>query len=132
MSRNTRREEAIKREKRKKRIIVGAIVAAAFLIAVLIILGINQQSQTRVYTDGDQTVTLYDNGNFAARLFHNAGMDGTYTESTIDGETTVSFTYGGTTSVGRIEENVLMIPDEWDDGHGHGHGTGLTLISGRR
>ena len=115
-----RREEAIKRKKRKKLIIVTVCVLAVATIAALVIFNMFRQGEARIYTDGRQTVTLNGNGTFTALLAHNNTMNGTYTEITEGGVTTISFVYGGATANGRIVNHVLTIPDEWDDNHGHG------------
>ena len=114
-----RRQEAMKRDKRKKRIIAAVCGAVLVTIAVLLIVGQIQQRGTRTFISGRNSVTLNTDGTFRAALPHGVERSGTFTETTTDGVTTVSFNQGGTTVNGNIEDNVLTIPDEWDDGHGH-------------
>jgi len=114
-----RRQEAMKRDKRKKRIIAAVCGAVLVTIAVLLIVGHVQQRGTRTFISGRNSVTLNADGTFRAVLPHGVERSGTFTETTTDGVTTVSFNQGGTTVHANIEDNVLTIPDEWDDGHGH-------------
>ena len=120
MSKKSRREEAIRKKKQKKIITIVVCVVAVLIVGSLLAFILNRQSQTRVFYNSGQTVTLYSNGKFTALLSHNAQRKGTYSESTTDGNTMIVFTYDGITGFGSIEDNVLTIPDEWNDGHGHG------------
>jgi len=97
---------------------------------------INAQEHIRVFENGNANVRLFPDGTFIANLFHNTKITGTYTEMTDGREVAVLFTYSGinnisggvssfestglTTVVGGIVDNVLTIPEDWDDGHGHG------------
>ena len=117
---NARREAAIKREKRKKLITWAILISVVVVIATLIIIGLYQQRNTRVFTDGGQVLTLHPNGTFVALLFHDNTKRGTYTENSEGGVTTISFTYNGVTENGIIIDKTLTLPREWDDGHGHG------------
>ena len=90
----------------------------------------------RVFENGNANVRLFPDGTFIANLFHNTKVTGTYSEVTQGNETAVLFSYGGisylsdgvssfeatgaTTVVGGLVDNVLTIPEDWDDGHGHG------------
>ena len=114
-----RRELAIKKA-RQKRIITISVCTIAVL-AFTVVLGVNMLSQSheRVFTAGFNNVSLNNDGTFVANLPHNIRLTGTYTESTEGGVSTVVFSYRGTTAIGIIEDNVLVIPTEWDDGHGH-------------
>jgi len=113
-------ESAIKKKKQSRIVMIVIIIAIIAVIAGLIGFNAYQASKDRVFaSDEGQTVTLHDNGKFTARLAHGTG-NGTYTEKTEDGVTTVTFIYGGESADGRIEGGVLTVPEEWDDGHGHG------------
>ena len=90
----------------------------------------------RVFENGNTNIRLFPDGTFVANLFHNSKKTGIYSELTQNNETAVLFTYGGTLSlegvvssfdsaglltvVGGIVEDVLTLPEDWDDGHGHG------------
>jgi hypothetical protein len=74
----------------------------------------------RVFTDGSQTVTLWDDGSFSAVL---AGgkKEGVYAEEAENGPAegkTITFTSEGTTADGAIEGDILTLPEEWDGGAG--------------
>ena len=75
--------------------------------------------EVRTFSDGHQSVTLQNDGSFTARLAHGR-KSGTYTENTQGAVTWVIFSYDGTSARGRLEGDILTIPDEWDDHHGHG------------
>jgi hypothetical protein len=118
--REIRRKKAVKK-KLKKNILIG--LAAFLIIAGFVgwqIYTSSQKPNARIYSDGHQSITLYDDGNYTARLAHGVSKSGTYTESAEDGVTIVSFVTRGKTENGRIRDNVLTFPSEWDDGHGHG------------
>ena len=94
--------------------------------------------QIRVFENGTASVKLFPDGTFIANLFHNSKITGTYVELVDDasGDIAVKFSYNGmsvpsdggitfgvtgfTTVVGSIVDNVLTLPEDWDDGHGHG------------
>ena len=114
-----RKEEALlKSKKRKKRIIVICATLTVALVALIVIATI-QYSQQRVFADGNQRVTLANNGNFTANLPHGVTRTGTFTETPGDGVTIISFSENGSTATGTIEGNILNLPVEWDDGCGH-------------
>ena len=115
-----KQKQAVKMFNRKNLVIISICVVIAVVIGALIIFNTGQQSGTRVFTAGSQTVTLRDDGTFSAQLAHSVAKSGTYTESVADNITTISFTYNGKTEKGSIVNNVLTLPHEWDDGHGHG------------
>ena len=111
--------EAIAREKRKRARIIAISVTVVVIIAFFAVYDWYQGKQTRLYSDGYQTVTLNANGTFTAKLAHES-KSGTYTESTSAGNTRISFIVDGKTDIGSIVGEVLTIPDAWDDHHGHG------------
>jgi len=122
IKKNTKQKQAVKRTSRKNLIIISSVcIAIAVVIGALVIFNTtNNQGETRVFTVGSQTITLYDDGAFSAQLAHGVAKSGTYSESVVGDVTTVSFTYEGKTEKGNIVGNVLTIPNEWDDSHGHG------------
>lgn len=129
-NKKTRKEQAIKKSKQKNRIIIA--VFALLLVAVIatVVIVIAQRGQERVFSEGNQSVTLRDNGNFTASLAHNVNRSGTFTE-TEDGDViTISFTEGGATVTGSIIDGVLHLPEQWNTGCGHGHNTELPLTRG--
>ena len=119
MNKKERQALAAKKAKRKKTITISVCIAVVAIIAALIIFNAYQQNNTRVFTDGHQTVTLSYNGSFTAALAHDT-RKGTYTESETDGVITVTFIINGIGVDGNIADNILTIPEEWQDDHGHG------------
>ena len=117
-----RREAAIKKAKMKKKALITVGVLAAVLVVGLMIWGALQNND-RVFTAaGNQVITLYEDGNFTARLPHGVFKEGMYFEQfESDNLTTVLFILedGGIMEAGTIEGNVLTPPLGWDDGHGH-------------
>jgi len=123
-------EQAKKKKKQNKIVLLIIAVAIVAVIAAAIGFFAYQASKDRVYTaeDGLTSVTLHDNGKFTVRFAHVGEGRGTYAEVAEDGAITVSFTINNMTADGRIEGDVLIIPEEWDDGHGHS--TRLVLKGG--
>jgi hypothetical protein len=76
---------------------------------------------TETYSYRNQTVQFFSNGTFTARLAHNAQKNGTYTKNAENNRINVIFNTNGVFEIGRIVNNALHIPREWDDGHGHGN-----------
>jgi hypothetical protein len=120
-NKSQRREQAIKREKRKKLIIGTVCVVVAVAIVVLLFNDpYRKQSQARVFTDGAQTVTMQNDGTFTAELLHDTTYSGTFLEVAIGDTTTiVLFEVDGEDVQGTITNDILTMPEEWDDGHGH-------------
>jgi len=118
MNKKERQAEVSKKANQKK-VMIGVFILVVAIIVALIVFSAYQQSQTRTFTDGHQTVILYPNGSFAALLAHESEK-GTYTENTENGVITVTFISEGIVADGRIVNNILTLPEEWDDGHGHG------------
>ena len=117
-----RREAAIKKAKLKKKLLITVGALAAVVVVGLMIYGA-LQNHDRVFTAaGNQVITLYEDGNFTARLPHGVFKEGMYFEQIEEGGfTTVFFILegGGILEAGMIEGNVLTPPLGWDDGHGH-------------
>ena len=120
MKKSERQAEAAKKARQKKIITVSVCASVVLLIAALLIFNAYQRKDNRVFTDGHQTITLRSDGTFDAALAHNENWKGTYTEDTKNSVTTVTFVVDGTSVNGSIRNNILTIPDEWQDDHGHG------------
>ena len=95
-------------------------VAIVAVIATVFLLDRAQQANMRIFANGSNTVTLHQDGIFTAQMPHNVRKSGTFTEHTEGNITTVTFAFDGRIEDGRIEGNILTIPQEWDDGCGHG------------
>jgi hypothetical protein len=80
----------------------------------------NMQGSIRVFENGNANIRLFPDRTFIANLFHNTKITGMYAEVTDGHETAVLFTHSGMTVVGGIVDDILTIPEDWDDGHGHG------------
>ena len=119
MSKKEQRAKAAKKAKIRNGIIISVCAVAVVLIATLVVCNAVRSNKERVYTDGGQTITLRDDGTFTAALAHET-RQGTYTESTANTTTTITFTINGTSVSSSIKNNVLTIPIEWQDSHGHG------------
>ena len=126
-----KRERAEKRAKRKKTLIIGifALVLAA-VIGYFAYSSITKSTITRdivaqdqsaeIYSYGRQIVVLKGDGSFTANLSHGVNKSGTYTKTVSEGTERVMFNVNGRIETGRIVNNSLHLPHEWDDGHGHG------------
>ena len=114
-----KREEALKRRKKKRNIAIGVGVLATALLIGLFVMDAYNNRNNRVFSDGNSRVTLQENGNFRAQLPHGVIINGTYVEEATGTETTITFVHGGHSFAGSIVENVLILPDEWDDGCNH-------------
>jgi hypothetical protein len=123
------RREAAQKRARKKRIflMVACVVCLIAAITFFIIYAVTRPD-TRVFAvPSGQSITLYEDGRFSARLFHNVEINGTFTEDTSVGA--VSFTHGGNTVFTHIENDVLLLPTEWwGTCMGHTHETRFPLV----
>jgi len=119
MSKKARRAAAIKKAKRMKTLKVALIVAAAVVVVAIASFFIYLQNIERVFTDGSQTVILYNDKTFSAKLAHES-KKGNYTEQRDGARTVVTFAADGESADGYIEGNNLTLPAEWIDEHGHG------------
>ena len=125
---NNRRQAAQRKAKRKKMTILAICTAlvGVFIIAA-VVYGVTRPN-TRVFAaPGNLSVTLYENGQFAARLAHGISLSGTFTEDVQGTESVIMFTYGGTTVSTHIIDDVLLLPGPWIAGCAHGHASELTL-----
>jgi len=118
-SKKQKRELAKKRNKKKKQVIIILCTVAVIAIVGLIILAAYSERNTRVFTDGRQTVNLMQNGNFNAQLSHGVTRSGAYYEELSNGETIITFITNGVNEQGSLVGDVLTLPSEWDDGCGH-------------
>ena len=120
IKKSERQARAAKNAKQKKIIIISGCASVVLIIVALLIFNAYQQKDNRVFTDGHQNITLRSDGTFFATLAHNEKWNGTYTENTKNSITTVTFVVDGISVNGSIRNNILTIPDEWQDDHGHG------------
>jgi len=81
----------------------------------------NERTENEIFSYHGQTVQLLADGTFTASLAHGVRKSGTFTKTTENDRTIVSFNVNGNVEVGIIVNNFLHIPREWDDGHGHGN-----------
>jgi len=107
-----RREAAQKRAK-KNRITIMAVCAICLVavISAAVIYTITRPDSRVFAVSGGQFVTLYENGRFTARLFHNFNVEGTFVENENTGE--ISFTHDRNTVSTQIENDVLILPIQW-------------------
>ncbi|MCL2678537.1 MAG: hypothetical protein FWE85_05750 [Clostridiales bacterium] len=116
-----RREKALKKEKQKKLLITVVFVVALAAVLSFAIYSSVRQSSAETFSDAAnlQTVYLYKDGKFQANL-HGKAIKGSYIKTEEGGKTNVSFNEKGEkTAVGWIENDILRLPAEWDDGHNH-------------
>jgi len=123
------RKQKNAKKKANKKNAAGILIFAFIVLAIaayLLIPGIlekssgGQHSESETYSHGRQKVELNENGTFSANLAHGVNKNGTYTKKAEGSRTIVTFTVDGKQEIGRIENNSLHLPNEWDDGHGHG------------
>ena len=119
-NRKARKEKAIKQAKRKKIIIIAIIAVVIVALAIIIALFYSRQKGTETYSSGGQTITLHNDGTFTANLAHGLSYEGSYEKTSDSDGTILIFTTGGTSVSGRVNGDILSIPDEWLDDHGHG------------
>jgi len=118
-NKRARREHAIKQEKKKKIIIISIVSVIVLSLAAFFIINALSSSGTVVFSDGSQTVSFRDNGNFTASLSHSVVYSGSYTFDEQAGGTSVSFTMNGFTVTSEIVDEQLILPVEWHDACGH-------------
>ncbi|MCL2181518.1 MAG: hypothetical protein FWB83_10375, partial [Treponema sp.] len=97
-----------------------SVLALIIILASLVIISCNK-NETEIYSFHGQTVQLLADGNFNASLAHGVKKSGTYSKTTENNRIIVSFIVNGNTETGRIINNALHLPKEWDDGHNHGN-----------
>ena len=109
------RREAAQKRAQKKRLTAVAMFAVFLVVFVgAMVIYVVTRPDSRVFAvPGGQSVTLYENGRFTARLFHNFNISGTFTEDVGESATTISFTHDGNTVSTQIEDDVLILPMSW-------------------
>ena len=130
-SKSQRRKAAQARAKQRRLTLMalcGAVVLVGILVAVVVHIA---RPGSRVYAAaGNLSVTLYDNGNFSARLAHNRSLRGTFAEQVYDAGgniVEVAFTHDGMTVSAQIVNDVLLLPVEWRATCAHGHAVEFPL-----
>jgi len=115
MNTKKQRREAAQKKAKKRRVTIMAASAACLVVAIIVtFVYVSTRPNSRVFAiDGGQSVALYENGRFVARLFHNANISGTFVEEENESITTISFTHGGNTVFTHIEDDVLTLPIPW-------------------
>jgi hypothetical protein len=115
MNTKKQRREAAQQKAKKKRILILAVCAAcvAAVIAAAILIHVNRPAARVFSVPGNQSVTLYEDGRFTARLAHNVNISGTFTEDVSGNVTAISFTHGGNTVSTQIEDDILILPVPW-------------------
>jgi predicted AlkP superfamily pyrophosphatase or phosphodiesterase len=120
-----RKKLEIKKTKQKKKLLLISICVLITLVALIFILHSvvrkNENEIMETYSYHGQTVQLLTDGKFSASLAHGVKKNGTYKKTTENDIIIVSFNVNGKEEIGRIINNSLHIPGEWDDGHGHGN-----------
>jgi hypothetical protein len=110
---NERRIAAQKKAERRRKAILAVFgVCVVAVVVVMIVINANRPD-SRVFAVAEQSVTLYDDGNFTARLAHNNNLSGTFLENVSGNVTEISFTHGGNTVSTQIEDDVLVLPIPW-------------------
>jgi len=103
-------------------LIILCVLLTAFALFALSACSEKKPAEDRVYENENQTVKLSSDGTFVARLAHGVVKTGTYTEQTdAAGVTTVTYTVDGKDVTGTIKDNILIIPEDWEDVHNHGN-----------
>lgn len=115
MNTKKQRREAAQKRAKKKRMAIAAMCAAtlAFGIAAIVIFAATRPDSRVFAVPGGQSITLYENGRFTARLFHNINFSGTFIEDTSENVTTITFMRGRNTVSTQIENDVLLLPMPW-------------------
>jgi len=126
--------KALKKEKEnkkanQKKIIILCVCAAVTLVvsaAIIFAPGLfehadHSHNDAEIYSHGRSSIELNADRTFSASLPHGVRKNGTYTKTSEGSRTMVNFNVNGNIEVGRIENNSLYLPREWDDGHGHGN-----------
>jgi hypothetical protein len=119
-NRRQKREVAIQKSKRKKAAIITVGIMIAIAFAGMIVFAVAQGRGSRVFVNGNERVTLQDNGNFRAALSHGVMIYGTYSENQNAEVISITFSSDRGEQVGTIEGGVLTIPAAWGDACGHG------------
>jgi len=111
-----RREAAQKKAKQQKMMILTACIVGLVAVGVILAVYLATRPGSRVFAvpapgSGEHSVTLYDNGRFTARLFHQNNFNGTFTEDETTG--VITFTHGNHTVTGQIDGDEFLLPTPW-------------------
>jgi hypothetical protein len=117
------REKAEKEAKRQKILIICVCALIAAVVLTLAVLRAARNDDAETYSDGFQTIRLFNNGSFTATLAHGTHIRGNYKRINAGGKVEIHFTTDGNrrSGIGYIENGELEIPWEWQDGCGHGN-----------
>lgn len=115
-----RRRATRKKAKQKKLIIISVCAIVAVALVVVALISTDRQGGTETFSAGGQIVQLLDDGRFSASLAHNVRKTGTYTRIDDGDSVIIAFTTDGIVETGWIMDDVLIIPEEWDDLCNHG------------
>jgi len=118
MSKDRIRKNTIRISKMNK---IGLLCAYTSIIILVCLIISCAKNETEVFSFHEQTVQLFADGCFIASLSHGVQINGTYTKTTENDRINILFNVNGNTVTGRVINNALHIPKEWDDGHGHGN-----------
>jgi hypothetical protein len=115
METNKQRREVAQKKARKKRLTILAVCAVFLVVTVItaVIYATTRPASLVFEVPGGQSVVLFENGHFAAHLFHNVEISGTFVEDLSGNVTTISFTHDGNTVSTQIYDNVLILPVPW-------------------
>ena len=116
-----RQQEAKRNDSMQKYLLFAGCCLAVVAIVVVVLLNRTEEVGRRTFVSGANFVSLLDDNTFVAQLPHGLSKNGTYDE-TLDEETGITFVrffVDGRNEIGTIQEDLLTIPSEWDDGHGH-------------
>jgi ABC-type antimicrobial peptide transport system permease subunit len=108
------------RAKTKARIkTILILLGIALAVALMIYAGMQsvmRHVKSDVYTDGVQTVTLFDDGSFTADLRLNMQRSGTYEKVIIENVSviTIWFFVAGERDIGWLMNDVLQLPPAWE------------------
>jgi uncharacterized membrane protein YphA (DoxX/SURF4 family) len=104
---------------RVKARIKKAVTATACLLAAAILIyagtsTIRRHMNSDVYSDGTQTVTLFDDGRFTAELLLHMQRSGTYEKRETAIVTAIWFHIAGEIDIGWLKDDVLQLPVNWE------------------
>jgi len=113
-----RREAAQKKSKIQKMVLLVVLVVGLTAAGVLLAVYMVTRPSNRVFAvpmpfpaSGQHSVTLYEDGRFTARLFHQNNFNGTFVEDEVTGM--VTFTHRGNVTTGQIDGDELLLPVPW-------------------
>ena len=115
MNTKNQRREAAQKKAKKRRVTILALCALLVVAAIttIVVYTVTRPGVRIFEVAGTQSVRLYDNGDFTARLAHNVNLSGTFTEEVTGNVSAISFMQGGNVISTQIEDNVLLLPNDW-------------------